>query len=106
MEKHDTVTRKEASRPAAKARLSIRIPEEQKDLIERAASYCGLNTTDFTIATLVDRARDVVREHELTSLSDRDRDAFLALLDSPPAPNEALRRAAGRYRDLVFASGD
>jgi uncharacterized protein (DUF1778 family) len=30
-------------------------------------------------------------------LTDRDRDRFLALLDNPPAPNEALRRAAEEY---------
>jgi hypothetical protein len=29
-------------------------------------------------------------------LSDRDRDRFLDLLDSPPAPNAALKRAAKR----------
>lgn len=31
-------------------------------------------------------------EEMITPLSDRDRDIFLALLDSPPAPNDALRQ--------------
>ena len=31
-------------------------------------------------------------EEAMTPLSDRDRDAFLALLDNPPPPNDALRR--------------
>jgi len=31
-------------------------------------------------------------------LSDRERDAFLALLENPPPPNEALRRAAAEYK--------
>jgi hypothetical protein len=31
-------------------------------------------------------------EETLAPLSDRDRDVFLALLDNPPPPNEALRR--------------
>lgn len=35
-------------------------------------------------------------EQSATPLSDRDRDAFLALLDNPPEPNEALRAAADR----------
>jgi uncharacterized protein (DUF1778 family) len=30
-------------------------------------------------------------------LMDRDRDRFLALLDNPPAPNEALWRDAEEY---------
>ena len=43
---------------------------------------------------------DEVRFYEelpRTPLSDRDRDAFLALLDNPPPPNEAFRRAAAKY---------
>lgn len=37
-------------------------------------------------------------EQAATPLSDRDRDAFLSLLDDPPAPNEALRAAAARRK--------
>jgi hypothetical protein len=37
-------------------------------------------------------------EESVTPLSDRDRDLFLAMLDNPPAPNEALRRAAAKHR--------
>lgn len=87
-----------------KARLSIRLAQEQKRLIERAATYYGLNTTDFTIATLVERAREVVQDHELIELSDRDRDRFIHILDNPPEPNEALRKANQRYRKLIISS--
>src|SRR5271165_7317420 len=31
-------------------------------------------------------------EEAIAPLSDRDRDVFLALLDNPPPPNDALRR--------------
>jgi hypothetical protein len=37
-------------------------------------------------------------EENLSPLSDRDRDRFLSLLDNPPPPNKALRRAAARYK--------
>jgi hypothetical protein len=37
-------------------------------------------------------------EDALTPLSDRDRDIFLALLDNPPGPNEALRKAMDRQK--------
>jgi hypothetical protein len=30
-------------------------------------------------------------------LSERDRDAFLAMLDNPPPPNSRLRRAMAKY---------
>ena len=35
-------------------------------------------------------------EESMTPLSDRDRDLLLALLDAPPAANQALKRAAAR----------
>ena len=34
---------------------------------------------------------------ETRQLSDRDRDAFLALLDADPEPTEALKKAAAEY---------
>jgi len=41
---------------------------------------------------------DEIRFYEETAapLSDRDRDRFLDLLDNPPEPTEALRRAAAK----------
>lgn len=38
-------------------------------------------------------------EDALKPLSDRDRDLFLGLLDAPPAPNDALKRAARAYNE-------
>lgn len=37
-------------------------------------------------------------EESVQPLSDRDRDLFLSLLDNPPPPNEALKRAVKEYR--------
>jgi uncharacterized protein (DUF1778 family) len=89
---------------AQEARLNFRLDAAIKDLIERAASYSGETVTSYAISTLVRDARRVVQEHEQTTLSERDREVFLSLLDDPPAPNDALRRAAARYRELI--SGD
>ena len=43
-------------------------------------------------------------DHEITTLSDRDLDRFVNLLDHPPAPTEALRRAARRHREVIVRS--
>jgi DNA-binding transcriptional regulator/RsmH inhibitor MraZ len=37
-------------------------------------------------------------EETLAPLSNRDRDRFLELIDSPPDPNPAFRAAAARYK--------
>lgn len=46
----------------------------------------------------VDEIRFVEEAGQPLSDRDRDRDVALALLDDPPPPNDALRRAAARHQ--------
>lgn len=80
------------------ARVDFRVDLGTKALIKRAAMLNGETLSDFAKGVLVRKARHVVREREQTVLTDRDRDIFLALLDSKAKPNAALRRAANLYR--------
>ena len=82
-------------------RLDVRLPEENKKLIEQAASYLGQSVSAFTVATLIREAEEVVERFGVLRLSDRDRDAFLAALDAPPAPNAKLREAAKRHAKMI-----
>ncbi|MBI2431855.1 MAG: DUF1778 domain-containing protein [Candidatus Hydrogenedentes bacterium] len=79
-------------------RLDIRLKPDIKELIQQAAELRNQTITQFAIATLSEEAGKVVAEHQRTVLSDRDRDLFLKLLDAPPKPNKALRKAAEKYR--------
>ena len=88
----------------ASERMDFRVDPEQKELIARAAMYSGETVTGYAISTLVREARRVIREHEVTVLSNEDRDIFLRLLENPPEPNEALRRAAQRHSELITGS--
>lgn len=81
------------------ARLNFRLPAELKDVIEAAAAHLGQSVSDYAVATLVQNARGILRQHDITVLSDRDRDIFVALLDRADArPNKALADAAKRYK--------
>lgn len=79
-------------------RLDIRLKRDAKDLIQQAADLRNETLTQFVVSTLSEAAQQVVAAHERTVLSNRDRDLFLKLLDAPPAPNKALKRAAARYQ--------
>jgi uncharacterized protein (DUF1778 family) len=83
------------------ARLNFRLPPEVKERIERAAIASGLTTTDFAIHALTSTADEVLERHNTRTLSDRDRDLFLSMLDNPPKPGKKLREAAKRYKKLV-----
>ncbi len=80
------------------SRLNIRLPEAAKLNIEKAATISGVTTTDFAINALTHSAELVLRSYETRSLSDRDRDAFLAMLETDKHPNSALKAAARRYK--------
>ena len=81
------------------ATLSLRVRTDQKRLMERAAGIKGKSLTDFVVGAATARAVQVVQEHRVWVLSEQAFDAFVAALDDPPPPNEALRRAMARYRE-------
>jgi uncharacterized protein (DUF1778 family) len=82
------------------ARLNFRLSAELKETIEEAAAQLGQTVSDFAVSTLVTTARQVLQEHQVTRLSQRDRDRFMTLLDDAECrPNKALRAAAKRYRE-------
>lgn len=85
--------------PALDARLDFRLSSELKDLIAEAAVLTGQSLSDFAVSTLAETARQIVAQHRTTVLTNRDRDAFLAILDADQEPNEALRDAAKRYKE-------
>jgi uncharacterized protein (DUF1778 family) len=81
------------------ARLNFRLSEELKATIERAAAQLGQSVSDFAVSTLIREAREVSLKHDVTELSERDRDVFVSILaDADATPNEALRKAAERYK--------
>lgn len=83
------------------ARLNFRLPDEIKKRIENAALVSGVTVTDFAISALAQTAEKVLEEHHTRTLSNRDRDVFLKLLESPPKPNEALKKAVKEYKKRV-----
>jgi uncharacterized protein (DUF1778 family) len=80
------------------ARLDFRLSPLAKEMIEQAAVVSGQTISDFAVTTLVKSAEEILERHRQRQLSDRDRDLFLKMLDHPPRPNAALRRAAARYK--------
>jgi uncharacterized protein (DUF1778 family) len=96
-----------APRIKTNARLNLRLQPDLKQVIEQAAAVTGQTISDFAISTLVQAARQVVEQRDVTELTTRDRDRFLALLDDTNRnPNKALKAAAARYRKRQRADGN
>ena len=85
-----------------KARFDTRLPKEQKQLFERAATLGGYrNLTDFVIMTVQEKAKEILKERELIIASDRDKDIFFDSLINPPKPNNDLLSAKEEYDKLI-----
>ncbi len=84
------------------ARINFRLSNELKQTIEDAAAEMGQTVSDFAVSTLVQTARKILHDQQVTRLSDRDRQRFLAMLDGESSkPNDALVKAASRYKKQV-----
>ena len=79
-------------------RIDLRVSEELKTLLARAAAHSGMSLSSFLVAVAADRAREVLAERETLTLSPRDWAAFLAALDRPKRRRPKLEAAARRYR--------
>ena len=75
-------------------RMSVRIPAQKKALIMRAVAMEQTTMTDFVVHTAVEAAIKVIDRNERVTLSERDCLRVLELLENPPAPNDALVKAA------------
>ncbi len=81
--------------------MNFRLPPEIKERIENAAMISGVTVTDFAISVLANSAEEVLEKHQTRTISDRDRDIFLNMLENPPEPNEALKKAVKNYKKRV-----
>ena len=84
---------------AKKSRVDFRIDQDQKELLERAASLKGLSLSSYLLSNSIEAAIKDIESHEKLVLSDNDRDLFLSLMENPPEPNEALKSAMRRFQE-------
>lgn len=76
--------------------LSMRLPEADIAIIDRAASRRGRSRTDFVREAAVRAAEDVLMENIPIRMSQEGFDAFLEVLAGPPKPVPALVDVARR----------
>ena len=79
------------------ARLDLRLAEDDKELIERAAGLTGLSVSQFVASRSLEAARQVVSEHRAILMSQRDFDAFVASLTAVTPPSDAAQSGAAPY---------
>lgn len=96
--------KKQTKRVRKAERIEARLNPEQKRRIEYAASLKGTSISDFMVSSADDAARHTIQQHEIWSLTGRDRELVVETLLHPPAPSARMKAAVRRYRQRVRAS--
>jgi uncharacterized protein (DUF1778 family) len=96
--------RKSPQRSRKVERIEARLNPEQKRRIEYAASLKGTSISDFMVSSADDAAVQTIQQHEVWTVTGRDREAVVEALLHPPAPSARMKAAVRRYRQRVKAS--
>ncbi len=83
------------------SRLNIRCDNHARELLDKAATYAHVSVSEFVLSHALSSAEKVVQAHESITLKPEDFQAFLAALDSPAQPNQALMDAFKRHTEQV-----
>lgn len=75
-----------------RATLNLRIKEDVRDLIDRAAKVRGKNRTDFILDAARLAAEETLLDQALIQVSQEAYADFLHRLDQPANPNPNLRK--------------
>ena len=84
---------------AKDSRIDLRVTQEQKELLEKAASLRGISLSAYTLLHLLPIAKQDIDTQERLILSDRDRDLFMSIMENPPELQGNLKTAIKKYRD-------
>jgi uncharacterized protein (DUF1778 family) len=80
-------------------RIDLRVTQEQKELLERAASLKGISLSAYTLFHVLPAAKQDIDKNERLVLSNRDRDLFLSVMENPPELKGKLKAAIQEYRN-------
>ena len=77
---------------SASETINLRATAEQKALIDRAASRLGKTRTEFMLDSAREAAENALMDQRLFLLGDADYEEFVARLDAPVEPSDALKK--------------
>ena len=72
-------------------RIELRADAEAKVLLERTVSLQHKTLSSYLLESALQKAKSDLRESEIITLHETDREKFFSTLTTPPAPNKALK---------------
>ena len=84
-----TSNRPESAATVAQPRseqMSLRVPPEVKRILQQGAAISGQSLTDFLVTTSAEKARQLVEQHRIITMSQAAYEEFTAALEQPARP--------------------
>src|SRR5438270_3490738 len=85
--------------------VSLRLSPDTKRVLQQGASIAGQSLTDFMVSCSADRAREMLEQQRVITMSQTAFDAFVAALDDPeirpasPLAAQAIEEYASSIRE-------
>ena len=77
------------------ARIEFKTSKDIKTLLQEAANSLGMDLSNFLISTAILRAKEVIKEDNILTLSKEEWKNFQTILDTPQKPTKELRDLMG-----------
>lgn len=73
------------------ARIEFKTSKDIKTLLQDAANSLGMDLSSFLVSTAVQRAKEVIKEDNILTLSKHEWENFEAILNEPQKPTKELK---------------
>lgn len=89
------------NQPVKSERLEARISPELKARLQKAVELRGSSLSEFVSRSIEEAANEVIRDHQMLTLSSQDSLFFMNAIVNPSKPNRRLKSAYARYKKEV-----
>lgn len=81
-------------------RVEFRTNHQERQQIEKAAAFLGMNVSAYLRMIALEKSEEILKSNTTLSLSSRDWDMFMDLLENPPKTNKNLKKAVADYQKM------
>ena len=85
----------------AEERIPARMPTAVYEKLAEAAQTVGATLNQFLVQSALEKANAILEQERVIALSTSAARSVFDLMDNPPEPNEKLKSALSRRKDLL-----
>lgn len=74
------------------ARIEFKTSKKIKQLLQEASHSLGMDLSSFLISTAIQKAKEIIKEDNLLTLSQQEWKSFQNILDTPQEPSSEFKQ--------------